>query len=167
MQRLAAAQSVLDWSSEARPLHLVAAARQVGGFHTAPVVDADTDAEPPWLATAYIPGPTLSQLLAPREPMGEQTLRRLGAALAEALQAIHACGLVHRDLKPGNIIMAQDGPRVLDFGIARALEGSRLTTTGTTVGTPGFLAPEQAEGHPVNGGRRCPGHLPWSQWSLS
>ncbi|QLH19295.1 serine/threonine-protein kinase [Streptomyces sp. Rer75] len=149
--KVARAELSRDESFRERFRAEVAAARQVGGFHTAPVVDADTDAEPPWLATAYVPGPTLSQLLASREPMDEQTLRRLGAALAEALQAIHACGLVHRDLKPGNIIMAQDGPRVLDFGIARALEGSRLTTTGTTVGTPGFVAPEQAEGHPVNG----------------
>ncbi|MDX6352706.1 MAG: eukaryotic-like serine/threonine-protein kinase [Streptomyces sp.] len=128
----------------------VDAARRVGGFHTAPVVDADPDAEAPWLATAYVPGPTLSQLLASQGPMAEEQLRGLGAALAEALQAIHACGLVHRDLKPGNIIMAEDGPRVLDFGIARAVENTRLTTTGTAFGTPGFLAPEQAEGREVD-----------------
>ncbi|WP_437112599.1 protein kinase domain-containing protein [Streptomyces hydrogenans] len=124
----------------------VEAARRVGGFHTAPVVDADPDAETPWLATAYIPGPTLSRLLVERGPMDEGRLRMLGAALAEALQAIHACGLIHRDLKPGNIIMADDGPRVLDFGIARALESTRLTSTGAAFGTPGFLAPEQAQG---------------------
>lgn len=127
----------------------VAAARSVGGFHTAPVVDADPDAAEPWLATAYVPGPTLGQLLAAEGPMGEGRLRELGAALAEALQAIHRCGLVHRDLKPGNIVMAADGPRVLDFGIARAMDDARLTTTGTAFGTPGFLAPEQAEGHDV------------------
>ncbi|WP_331728669.1 RodZ domain-containing protein [Streptomyces sp. NBC_00158] len=130
----------------------VAAARKVGGFHTAPVVDADPDAEAPWLATAYIPGPTLSGLLADQGPMDEHRLRLLGAALAEALQAIHACGLVHRDLKPANIIMAEDGPRVLDFGIARAVESTRLTSTGTAFGTPGFLAPEQAQGLEVGGG---------------
>ncbi|MFG3551465.1 serine/threonine-protein kinase [Streptomyces sp. NPDC047725] len=124
----------------------ITAARAVGGFHTAPVVDADPDAPAPWLATAYIPGPTLAQLLAGGGPMPEGELRRLGLALAEALQAIHGCGLVHRDLKPGNIIMADDGPRVIDFGIARAVEGTRLTMTGLAVGTPGFLAPEQAEG---------------------
>lgn len=129
----------------------VAAARSVGGFHTAPVVDADPDAAAPWLATAYIPGPTLSALIADGGPMDEPRLRRLGAALAEALAAIHACGLVHRDLKPGNIIMAEDGPRVLDFGIARALESTRLTATGTAFGTPGFLAPEQAQGQEVGG----------------
>ncbi|GHJ91547.1 hypothetical protein SNE510_10660 [Streptomyces sp. NE5-10] len=124
----------------------VEAARKVGGFHTAPVVDADPDARTPWLATAYIPGPTLSRLLGERGPMDERRLRMLGAALAEALQAIHACGLIHRDLKPGNIVMADDGPRVLDFGIARALESTRLTSTGAAFGTPGFLSPEQAQG---------------------
>ncbi|MFJ7243645.1 serine/threonine-protein kinase [Kitasatospora sp. NPDC098652] len=129
----------------------IAAARKVGGFHTAPVVDADPDAETPWLATAYVPGPTLSGLLAAEGPMDEQRLRLLGAALAEALQAIHACGLVHRDLKPGNIIMAEDGPRVLDFGIARAVASTRLTVTGAAFGTPGFLAPEQAQGREVGG----------------
>ncbi|MEV6008218.1 serine/threonine-protein kinase [Streptomyces sp. NPDC051976] len=129
----------------------VAAARTVGGFHTAPVVDADPDADEPWLATAYVPGPTLGQLLTEEGPMGEARLCGLGAALAEALMAIHGCGLVHRDLKPGNIIMADDGPRVLDFGIARAVEDARLTATGTAFGTPGFLAPEQAEGRDVDG----------------
>ncbi|WP_371777488.1 serine/threonine-protein kinase [Streptomyces sp. NBC_01438] len=127
----------------------VAAARSVGGFHTAPVVDADPAAEAPWLATAYVPGPTLAGLLDAEGPMDEARLRRLGAALAEALEAIHRCGLVHRDLKPGNIIMASDGPRVLDFGIARALESPRLTATGMAFGTPGFLAPEQAQGQEV------------------
>ncbi|MFF3173945.1 serine/threonine-protein kinase [Streptomyces sp. NPDC057900] len=127
----------------------VAAARSVGGFHTAPVVDADPAAEAPWLATAYVPGPTLAGLLDAEGPMGEARLRQLGAALAEALEAIHRCGLVHRDLKPGNIIMASDGPRVLDFGIARALESPRLTATGMAFGTPGFLAPEQAQGQEV------------------
>ena len=129
----------------------VEAARRVGGFHTAPVVDADPDAEAPWLATAYIPGPTLAELIDRQGPMGKGQLRSLGAALAEALQAVHACGLVHRDLKPGNIIMADDGPRVLDFGIARAVESTRLTATGAAFGTPGYLAPEQAQGDEVSG----------------
>ncbi|WP_406451228.1 serine/threonine protein kinase [Streptomyces sp. NBC_00876] len=129
----------------------VEAARSVGGFHTAQVVDADPAAAAPWLATAYIPGPTLSALVEAEGPMGEARLRQLGAALAEALAAIHRCGLVHRDLKPGNIIMASDGPRVLDFGIARALESTRLTATGMAFGTPGFLAPEQAQGQQVGG----------------
>ncbi|MFD7322349.1 serine/threonine-protein kinase [Streptomyces sp. NPDC059875] len=129
----------------------IVAARRVGGFHTAQVVDADADAEAPWLATAYVPGPTLAGLLTAEGPMDERRLRTLGAALAEALEAIHACGLVHRDLKPGNIVMAPDGPRVLDFGIARALESTRLTATGSAFGTPGYLAPEQALGEEVTG----------------
>ncbi|MET9658530.1 serine/threonine-protein kinase [Streptomyces sp. NPDC006510] len=129
----------------------VAAARSVGGFHTAPVVDADPAAAAPWLATAYVPGPTLAALLDAEGSMDEARLRQLGAALAEALAAIHGCGLVHRDLKPGNIIMAADGPRVLDFGIARALESTRLTATGMAFGTPGFLSPEQAQGQEVGG----------------
>ncbi|WP_374119669.1 protein kinase [Streptomyces sp. MBT42] len=140
-----------DPSFRARFRAEVAAARQVGGFHTAQVVDADPDAEAPWLATAYIPGPTLSALVTAEGPMDERRLRSLGAALAEALEAIHACGLVHRDLKPGNIVMAPDGPRVLDFGIARALESTRLTATGSAFGTPGYLAPEQALGEEVTG----------------
>ncbi|MYW14431.1 protein kinase, partial [Streptomyces sp. SID2955] len=129
----------------------VEAARAVGGFHTAPVVDAALDGDPLWLATAYIPGPTLSERLADEGAMDEPQLRALGAALAEALESIHSCGLVHRDLKPGNIIMATDGPRVVDFGISRAVESGRLTATGTAFGTPGFLAPEQALGHDVTG----------------
>ncbi|MFF9016045.1 serine/threonine-protein kinase [Streptomyces sp. NPDC014870] len=129
----------------------IVAARRVGGFHTAQVVDADPEAEAPWLATAYVPGPTLAGLVAAEGPMDERRLRGLGAALAEALEAIHGCGLVHRDLKPGNIVMAADGPRVLDFGIARALESTRLTATGSAFGTPGYLAPEQALGEEVTG----------------
>nr|WP_211786507.1 serine/threonine-protein kinase [Kitasatospora viridis] len=129
----------------------VDAARRVGGFHTAQVVDADPDGEPPWLATAYIPGPTLAQLISTQGALGERQLRELGAALTEALQAVHRCGLVHRDLKPGNIVMAPDGPRVLDFGIARAAESTRLTMTGHAFGTPGYLAPEQAAGEDVTG----------------
>ncbi|MFI2757686.1 protein kinase [Streptomyces echinatus] len=129
----------------------VEAARAVGGFHTAPVVDASLDGDPLWLATAYIPGPTLAERLAADGAMDEPRLRALAAALAEALESIHSCGLVHRDLKPGNIIMAADGPRVLDFGISRAVESNRLTATGTAFGTPGFLAPEQALGHDVTG----------------
>lgn len=127
----------------------VAAARSVGGLHIVPVVDADPDAPAPWLATAYAAGPTLSQLLSERGPMDEQRLRGLGAALAEALQAIHGRGLVHRDLKPGNVVMAEDGPMVMDFGIARAVENTRAAATTTAFGTQGFLAPEQTEGGEV------------------
>ncbi|MEV8561141.1 serine/threonine-protein kinase [Streptomyces sp. NPDC051917] len=129
----------------------VEAARAVGGFHTAPVVDADLDGDPLWPATAYIPGPALAARSAAEGAMDEPRLRAPAAALAEALESIHSCGLVHRDLRPGNIIMAADGPRVLDFGIARAVESIRLTATGTAFGTSGFLAPEQALGHDVTG----------------
>ncbi|MFD3332643.1 serine/threonine-protein kinase [Streptomyces sp. NPDC058700] len=149
--KVARPELAADPSFRARFRAEVAAARQVGGFHTAQVVDADPDAEAPWLATAYIPGPTLSALVTAEGPMDEARLRSLAAALAEALEAIHACGLVHRDLKPGNIVMAPDGPRVLDFGIARAVESTRLTATGSAFGTPGYLAPEQALGEEVTG----------------
>ncbi len=149
--KVARPELAADPSFRARFRAEVAAARQVGGFHTAQVVDADPEAEAPWLATAYIPGPTLSALVTAQGPMGEERLRSLAAALAEALEAIHACGLVHRDLKPGNIVMASDGPRVLDFGIARAVESTRLTATGAAFGTPGYLAPEQALGEEVTG----------------
>ncbi len=125
----------------------VEAARSVGGFHTAPVVDADPDGDPPWLVTAYVPGPSLHDAVAASGPMPVDTVRSLGAGLAEGLAAIHACGLVHRDLKPANVILADDGPRVIDFGIARAMDGrSELTVTGTVIGTPGFMSPEQAMG---------------------
>ncbi|NEC90148.1 protein kinase [Streptomyces sp. SID12501] len=124
----------------------VAAARRVGGFHTAPVVDADPEGEPAWLVTAYVPGPTLRDLLDQVGPLPTDTLTVLAAGLAEALAAIHQAGVIHRDLKPANIIVAEDGPRVIDFGIARALDGSALTQTGFQIGTLGFLAPEQLTG---------------------
>ncbi|MFD0431598.1 protein kinase [Streptomyces zhihengii] len=103
------------------------------------------------MASAYIEGPTLAQEVARRGPLDEKRLWALAAALAEALRAIHACGLVHRDLKPANIVLADDGPRVLDFGIARATEGTRMTAEHVAVGTLGFLAPEQAQGLDVTG----------------
>lgn len=149
--KVARPELAADAAFRARFRAEVDAARKVGGFHTAQVVGADPDANPPWLATAYVPGPTLADLIATKGPMVEAELRRLGAALAEALQTVHGCGLVHRDLKPGNIIMAPDGPRVVDFGIARAVESTRLTMTGFAFGTPGYLAPEQAEGREVTG----------------
>ncbi|MDX2543413.1 protein kinase domain-containing protein [Streptomyces sp. WI04-05B] len=124
----------------------VAAARRVGGFHTAPVVDADPEGEPAWLVTAYIPGPTLRDVLDQVGPLPADTLTVLAAGLAEALTAIHQAGVIHRDLKPANIIVAEDGPRVIDFGIARALDGAALTQTGFQIGTLGFLAPEQLVG---------------------
>jgi eukaryotic-like serine/threonine-protein kinase len=127
----------------------VAMARAVGGFWTAAVVDADPDAPRPWLATEFVPGPTLHDVVAAHGPMPEPDLRRLVAGLAEALLAIHATGLVHRDLKPSNVLLGADGPRVIDFGIAKALVTTGLTATGMLIGTPGYLSPEQIAGGPV------------------
>ncbi|MEI5101715.1 serine/threonine-protein kinase [Streptomyces sp. PmtG] len=121
----------------------VDAARRVGGFHTAQVVDADPGAESPWLVTAFVPGPTLYEVVAKDGPLDATAVLRLGAGLAEGLAAIHKCGLVHRDLKPGNVIIADDGPRIIDFGIARAVDASSLTATGTVIGTYSYMSPEQ------------------------
>ncbi|MFJ5923821.1 PQQ-binding-like beta-propeller repeat protein [Kitasatospora sp. NPDC092948] len=124
----------------------VTAARSVGGTFTAPVVDADQDGESPWLATAYVLGPALIDAVDAHGPLPVDSVRTLGVGLAQALTAIHAAGLVHRDLKPSNVLLAADGPRVIDFGIARALDGDRMTSTGVVVGSPGFMSPEQADG---------------------
>ena len=126
----------------------IEAARRVGGFHTALVVDADADADPPWMVTAYIDGPSLEDTVIASGPLRPDRVRALGAALAEGLAAIHACGLVHRDLKPGNVIMAGDGPRIIDFGIARTDDATRLTTAGAVIGTAGYISPEQLGGDP-------------------
>ena len=127
----------------------VAAARAVSGMYTAPVVGAGIDDDPPWLATAYVPGPPLAEVVSRYGPLPETAVWRLAAGLAEALRAVHACGLVHRDLKPGNVLLAADGPHVIDFGISRAFEGTSVTSTGMVVGTPGYMSPEQAEGQQV------------------
>jgi serine/threonine kinase PknH len=127
----------------------VAAARRVGGLYTAQVLDADPDAMPPWLVTAYVPGPSLQQAVAEHGPMPADTVLLLMAGVAEALQAIHAAGVVHRDLKPSNVLLAADGPRVIDFGIARAIEATSVTRTGVRVGSPQFMAPEQIAGDAV------------------
>jgi WD40 repeat protein len=121
----------------------VAAARRVGGFHTAPVVDAAPDANPPWMATAYIAGPSLADAIAQRGPLDEAEVRELGAALAEGLMAIHDCGIIHRDLKPANVILADDGPRIIDFGIAKAADASAITAPHAFIGTPAYMSPEQ------------------------
>jgi WD40 repeat protein len=130
----------------------VKAARSVGGFHTAAVVDADPDANPPWMVTQYVPGPSLDARVKRDGPLDPAALHQLAAALAEGLHAIHSRGLVHRDLKPLNIILADDGARIIDFGIAKAAGVSsdpRLTATGSVVGTPAFLSPEQLDGSPA------------------
>ncbi|MGI5377040.1 protein kinase domain-containing protein [Streptomyces sp. CA-251387] len=128
----------------------VQAARQVGGFWTAPVLDADTEAEVPWVATGYVAGPSLQRVVGhDHGALPERSVRILAAGLAHALKDIHAAGIVHRDLKPSNVLVTIDGPRVIDFGIARALETvgeSGLTRTGALVGSPGFMAPEQVRG---------------------
>lgn len=124
----------------------VEVARRVGSSWVVPLVDADPDAEAPWLATAFVPGPSLGEAVAAYGPLTERGLRLLGARLAEALGEVHRAGLVHRDLKPGNVLIAHDGPRLIDFGIARAPEDRTLTATGMVVGTPGYLSPEQAGG---------------------
>ncbi|MFE0874997.1 serine/threonine-protein kinase [Streptomyces smyrnaeus] len=133
----------------------IGAARRVGGEWTAPVLDADTEADPPWVATGYIPGITLYEAVAGRKaPLPVRTLRILANRLARALGAIHEAGLIHRDVKPSNILVTIDGPRVIDFGIARALEtvaDAQLTRTGAVVGSPGFMSPEQIRGDRLTG----------------
>lgn len=111
-----------------------------------PLLDADPDAESPWLATAFVPGPSLAEAVEEYGPLPYGTVRVLGARLAEALDAVHGAGLVHRDVKPGNALLAVDGPRLIDFGIARMPEDTALTASGMVVGSPGFLSPEQAQG---------------------
>ena len=124
----------------------VAAAKAVSGAYTAPVTAAGPDDDPPWLATAFVPGPSLAGVIAAAGPLPEPSVWKLTAGLVEALQAVHAAGLVHRDLKPANVLLATDGPRVIDFGISAAFEGTRMTSTGLIIGTPSFMSPEQAEG---------------------
>ncbi|MFJ9909570.1 PQQ-binding-like beta-propeller repeat protein [Streptomyces sp. NPDC101152] len=121
----------------------VAAARRVSGAFTASVVDADPEAERPWMATLFIPGPTLSDHVKRNGPMAPAQLRRLMAGLAEALRDIHRVGVVHRDLKPSNVLLAEDGPKVIDFGISRPKDSELRTETGKLIGTPPFMAPEQ------------------------
>ena len=122
----------------------VAAARKVSGVFTAAVVEADPEADLPWLATAYVPAPSLARLVTACGPLPVTTVRWLAAGCAEALASIHGAGLVHRDLKPSNVLVAPDGPRVIDFGVARAAERMGRTTSRGAVGTPAYMAPEQA-----------------------
>ncbi|MCO6003517.1 serine/threonine-protein kinase [Actinoallomurus purpureus] len=124
----------------------VEAAQKVSGAFTSPVVDADPDGPVPWLATAYVNGLNLKETIERHGPMPEPLLRTLGAGLGEALVAIHEAGLLHRDLKPANILLAKDGPRVIDFGISKATDGASLTSEGQIIGSPGYMSPEQIRG---------------------
>ncbi|WP_024803570.1 serine/threonine-protein kinase [Nocardia sp. BMG51109] len=124
----------------------VAAARRVSGRYTVPVLDAEVDVARPWLATGYVPGPSLTDAVENHGPLPEQSLLALTAGLARALVDVHAAGMVHRDLKPSNVLLAADGPRVIDFGIARAADDTALTTTGKVIGSPGYMCPEQITG---------------------
>ncbi|MFF0015860.1 PQQ-binding-like beta-propeller repeat protein [Streptomyces sp. NPDC005374] len=123
----------------------VEAARAVSGFYTAAVVDADPRAAVPWLATAYVPAPSLEEIVNECGPLPAQAVRWFAAGVAEALQSIHGAGLVHRDLKPSNVLVVEDGPRVIDFGIASGVSNTRLTMTNVAVGTPAYMSPEQAK----------------------
>ncbi|MCT7352774.1 protein kinase [Streptomyces sp. 15-116A] len=122
----------------------IKAARRVRGAYTAELIDADAEGVPPWLATLYVPGPSLAQAVERGGPLPVPAVLWLMAGVAEALQAIHGAGIVHRDLKPSNVLLAADGPRVIDFGIALAADGTAHTATGAAIGTPQFMAPEQA-----------------------
>jgi outer membrane protein assembly factor BamB len=127
----------------------VAAAQAVNAVYAAPVVAAGPNDTPPWLATAFVPAPPLQDVVATAGPLPEEAVWKLAAGLAEGLRAVHASGLVHRDLKPGNVLLAADGPRLIDFGIAQVVDGTRLTTTGGVLGTPSYMSPEQARGDSV------------------
>ncbi|MFE4830887.1 serine/threonine-protein kinase [Streptomyces sp. NPDC056672] len=146
-----------DEEFRARFRREVEAARRVGTGPdgprwSAPVLDADPEAAVPWVATAYVAGPSLTQAVAGHGRLPEHSVRALGAGLAEALTAVHALGLVHRDVKPSNVLLSLDGPRLIDFGIARATDGTAsLTSTGVSVGSPGYMSPEQILGKGVTG----------------
>src|SRR5689334_7205271 len=142
----------LDEEFRARFRREVEAARRVGGAWTAPVLDADPEAPVPWVATGYAAGPSLTAAVADGGALPVHSARVLGAGLAEALVAVHALGLVHRDVKPSNVLLTVDGPLLIDFGIARATDGTAsLTSTGVSVGSPGYMAPEQILGKVASG----------------
>ncbi|MFF3460899.1 protein kinase [Streptomyces sp. NPDC002619] len=142
----------LDEEFRARFRREVEAARRVGGAWTAPVLDADPGAPVPWVATAYAAGPSLTAAVTSGGPLPPHTVRVLGAGLAEALTAVHELGLVHRDVKPSNVLLTLDGPLLIDFGIARATDGTAsLTSSGVSIGSPGYMSPEQILGKGATG----------------
>ncbi|WP_143642441.1 serine/threonine-protein kinase, partial [Streptomyces viridochromogenes] len=142
----------LDEEFRTRFRREVEAARRVGGAWTAPVLDADPEAAVPWVATGYAAGPSLSGAVTDSGALPAPSVRALGAGLAEALAAVHELGLVHRDVKPSNVLLTLDGPLLIDFGIARALDGTAsLTSSGVSIGSPGYMAPEQILGKGVTG----------------
>ncbi|MEU1594356.1 serine/threonine-protein kinase [Streptomyces sp. NPDC005708] len=142
----------LDEEFRARFRREVDAARRVGGAWTAPVLDADPEAPVPWVATGYAAGPSLTAAVTDGGPLPLASVRALGAGLAEALTAVHGLGLVHRDVKPSNVLLTLDGPVLIDFGIARAIDGTAsLTSTGVSIGSPGYMSPEQILGKGVTG----------------
>ncbi|WP_220187904.1 serine/threonine-protein kinase, partial [Pseudonocardia pini] len=132
-----------DPEFRARFGHEIEAASRVRSPYTAALLGADAEADPPWLATEYVPAPSLREAVGIHGPMPVEQVRMLGIGLADALTAIHGAGIVHRDLKPANVLLGADGPKVIDFGIARAADATVLTRTGAVVGSPGFIAPEQ------------------------
>jgi eukaryotic-like serine/threonine-protein kinase len=138
-----------DAEFRARFKREVTAARKVSGIFTAPVVSAELDGDVPWVATAYVPGPSLADAVEQHGPLPLESVESLAAGLAEGLCSIHEAGVIHRDLKPSNIILAPDGPRIIDFGISSAVGATTLTGTGSAIGSPGFMSPEQAEGETV------------------
>ena len=135
-----------DPGFRARFAREVAAARRVSGVFTAEVVDDDPTAPQPWLATAYVSGPSLAEAVHGHGALPVDSVLALAAGLAEGLVAIHAAGVVHRDLKPSNVLLAADGPRVIDFGISRAVDATQMTQTGALIGSPAFMSPEQFQG---------------------
>ncbi|MFD4318305.1 serine/threonine protein kinase [Streptomyces sp. NPDC058548] len=155
--RLVALKQVHSWLAENEQFRTrfrreVNASRSVSGAYTAAVIDADTEAASPWLASVFVPGPSLHEAVEAVGVLPDEAVLRLAAGLATALVEVHRAGLVHRDLKPSNVLLAEDGPRLLDFGIARATDNEsagEVTRPGGVVGSPGFMSPEQAAGLPV------------------
>ncbi|WP_328864927.1 bifunctional serine/threonine-protein kinase/ABC transporter substrate-binding protein [Streptomyces sp. NBC_00304] len=143
------AEHAADPGFRARFRREAEAAARITGPWVVPVTGADTEAREPWLATAFVPGPSLGEAVGERGPLPEATVQALGARLAGALVAVHEAGLLHRDVKPGNVLLALDGPRLIDFGIARHEGATALTATDAVMGTPGYLAPEQASAGPL------------------